>query len=167
MAGRSFDEWERTSVTINGSMKSTKNGAKCRGARKSGRAARSKYTLQLSRMFINQKKINKFVNRVETTKGFKRDHNLVFRHIASEIGELDHAIYALERLNPQALGKLTKDFEASARQCIADELIDIIFLCCYMGELLGASDLNDRIIERMEDIATKYHVEFKKGDFLK
>lgn len=104
---------------------------------------------------INQSLINSFVTAVETKKGFARNPDKVFRHIVSELGELDAAMYAREQLvvSHQRLSPLPND-------AIGDELLDIIFLACYMADLY-AVDLNALARPRMAAIQKQYGVVWK------
>ena len=110
---------------------------------------------------IDQATINSFVNAVETKKGFERNPDKVFRHIVSELGELDahmHKVDQIRKVNADGLMNLEK-VESLLSGKIGAELVDIVFLCCYMAELYGA-DLNRLAPARMDAIATQYGVEW-------
>ena len=97
---------------------------------------------------VDQKFVIDFVARVETKKKFKRDFNYIFRHIVSEVGELDEAIYNLEKYK-----KLRKKTQLNYfKKRIAYELLDIFFLTCYMADVFDL-ELNDHIKDRMRIIA--------------
>ena len=100
---------------------------------------------------INQDGIVEFVRKVEDKKGYRRDVRLVFAHIVEEIGELAAKIYRYE-----------SEAEASASGAadpdpIGKELLDIIFLACYLADILNM-DLNEIIPERMAEIRAQYGV---------
>ena len=90
------------------------------------------------------------VRAVEKKKKYKRDYNYVFRHLISEIAELDAAIHQYERLGGAARHEwLIKN--------IGNEIIDIIFLACYMADLFKI-DLNKIAPERMKNIKIQYGI---------
>ncbi len=100
--------------------------------------------------YIDQDAIVEFVQKVEDTKGFKRDVRLVFAHIVEEVGELSKAIWMNE------LAAQTGTIDAETRD-VAKELIDIIFLSAYLADIL-AMRLNEVIPERMGEIRQQYGV---------
>jgi NTP pyrophosphatase (non-canonical NTP hydrolase) len=108
---------------------------------------------------IDQEKIVKFVTAVETKKNFKRCPDKIFRHMISEMGELDGAIHLVDQLNfPDPdnmlnMGSLRRHLSKK----VGEELLDIIFLACYMADIYGV-DLNALIPARMKAIAEQYGV---------
>ena len=136
------------SMTKRSSTNATKNGLKSTAPV----SRNSPITWPLkSRNMINQKEINRFVTAVETKKKFRRDPNMIFRHMISEMGELDGAMYDLERHHAMSPGG--EGFFAA----IGYELVDVIFLACYMADIYGV-DLNTIIPGRMQSIAKEYKV---------
>jgi NTP pyrophosphatase (non-canonical NTP hydrolase) len=92
---------------------------------------------------------------IESAKGYARDYNYVFRHLISEIGELEAAIWNYEK---------NSNHKNDNRKKIGFELLDIVFLACYMAEIFGVN-LNDVTEERMDDIRKQYlFSELKIGD---
>lgn len=106
------------------------------------------------KMFVDQDGINRFVNAVERKKGYKKEFNAVFRHLVSEIAELDAAVHCLDRI------KVGDSY--LPEKFIHDELVDILFLTCYIAEIFGI-DINLAAGPRMKEIAEKYGV--KKEDW--
>lgn len=100
--------------------------------------------------YIDTDAIVAFVQKVEDKKSFQRDVRLVFAHLVEEAGELARAIYLHER---QAL---VRDYPDPSD--IGKELIDIVFLACYLADILRI-DLNKQIPDRMSDIRVQYGVE--------
>lgn len=109
-----------------------------------------------NKTLIDQKKICEFVNAVEAKKKFRRDSNYVFRHMISEMGELDRAMWNTERFGTDR-GDEPKDH--ALRTIIGFELLDVIFLACYMAEIYGI-ELNDLIRLRMLAISKEYDVKW-------
>ena len=111
-------------------------------------------------MLIDQTKINSFVTAVETKKGFARNPDKVFRHIVSELGELDNQMHLLEtlRIDEKFVNFIKLDTaQKMCKDSIGRELLDIIFLACYMADLYG-TDLNALAPGRMEAILKQYQV---------
>ncbi len=94
--------------------------------------------------FIDQERIQEFVDAVEAKKGFKPHYEKIFRHMVSELGELEGAIW-----NFESKGK--SNFP------IGCELIDIISLCVYMATVMQI-ELNIIFPQRMKAIAEQYGV---------
>lgn len=105
---------------------------------------------------IDQDTIVRFVTAIETKKDFKRDPSLIFRHMISEMGELDSEIYNLESAVKDNVQNLITVFEGR----IGRELVDIIFLACYMADIFNV-ELNDIFSNRMKSIANQYGVPWK------
>ena len=99
--------------------------------------------------WVNHRAIVDFVRRVETTKGYQPDVNLVFRHIAEELGELAAALW---RHDQARLRSDLPDGTGVGRECL-----DLIFLACYLADLCGA-DLGAQLPDRMREVATQYQV---------
>lgn len=99
---------------------------------------------------IDQKNIMRFVKAVERKKNFVPYADKVFRHMVSEIGELDNRIYKWEKRS------LKKD-DWKLRRAIGFECIDVIFLACYMADIFKVN-LNSITKKRMKDIARQYNV---------
>ena len=97
-----------------------------------------------------------FVNAVEAKKNFSRDHNLVFRHLVSELGELDARIWQYEKNTKAGINGSVLTYDA---KYIGYELVDIVFLACFLAEIFGV-DLDDLIGERIEQIKNQYGVEW-------
>ena len=152
---------------MNGLMKNTKNTRACRTSRGLSAGGRSRPISRCLPRIINQRMINRFVNRIEKKKNFKRDHNLVFRHIISEVGELDREIFEFEKKVGADFEKLWPGSVKRSQKKIAFEILDIIFLSCYMAELFRIRDINEFAMERMKDIAVKYGVKFNEKEFKK
>ncbi len=112
-----------------------------------------------AKKMIDQKTITEFVNRIETKKNFKRNPDKVFRHIVSELGELDSAIHAIDQIDARPESEFITEKNLRGHYCakVADELLDIIFLACLMADIY-AVDLNEAIPARMADIARQYGV---------
>lgn len=102
--------------------------------------------------YINSKRIQKFVTSIEKKKRFKRDPNLIIRHLFEEIGECSHALWLAE--NPE-----TDGLRESRRRDVGRELCDIISLAVYLADVLGL-DLNDIFQINFEEVARKYNVKF-------
>lgn len=102
---------------------------------------------QKGHYLLDEKRIVDFVNAIETRKGFLRNPDLIFRHMVSEMGELDAAMH--RHSNAAGRGIL------EAMENIADELLDIIFLACYMADVFGVG-LNRRAPHRVNEIDLKY-----------
>lgn len=99
--------------------------------------------------YIDTNAIIKFVQTIEDHKHYKREVRLVFAHLVEEVGELSREIWEHEKdclviERPDAKG-------------IGSELIDIVFLACYLADILGIK-LNDLIPERMSEIREQYGV---------
>lgn len=105
--------------------------------------------------FINAKKIQEFVTRVETKKKYKRDPNLIMRHLFEEVGELSAALWRYE-----SSPRLKK---GDSKERAAAELVDIISLSVYMADVLGI-DLNKAFPERIDEVARQYLVKGIKYD---
>lgn len=149
-------------------MKNTKSGKKCRPARAEGAAAAFRPTLASLSRLINQKTIVDFVQTVEDTKGFVPNPDKVFRHLASELGELDAAMYEVDKISPQKITKTldkemiqTKDLRNFFCGKVGNELLDIIFLACYMADIYGVN-LNKIAKKRAQDIMREYSVTWPK-----
>ena len=99
--------------------------------------------------WINQDGIVRFVQSVEDHKGFKRDPRLVFAHIVEEAGELSKALWQLEKVSRSPLE------ECRIAPDVVRELIDIIFLACYMADIFG-EDVNEYVPNRMAEIRAEY-----------
>ena len=97
---------------------------------------------EADRLFIDTEAIVDFVNTIEEAKGYVKDPRLIFAHLVEEIGELSRALWLFES------GKAKSTL-------IIKELIDIIFLACYIADILHAN-LNDEIPDRMEQISEQY-----------
>lgn len=110
-------------------------------------------------MVIDQTRINSFVNAVEKKKNFSRNPDKVFRHIASELGELDAKMYEVDKLDLEPKDSLVKveHLKQFFSKKVGEELLDIIFLCSYMAELYGVN-LNQLAPGRMEAIKREYSV---------
>ena len=101
--------------------------------------------------YIDAHAIQKFVNRVEKKKGYKRDPALVLRHLLEECGELSAAIWQLEKFTTDGL-------RAKRLNDIGRELSDVIFLACYIADILGI-DMNKAIPDAMEAVARQYGID--------
>ena len=112
------------------------------------------YHPQQRPQMIDQEAICRFVNKIENHKKFKRDHNLIFRHIVSELGELDAKIFQYEKNVLAGLNQTTRYLDSKD---VGFELLDIVFLCCYMADVFNIN-LDDLIEERMGQIKEKYNV---------
>lgn len=109
---------------------------------------------------INQKFITDFVTAVETKKEFLPVPDKIFRHIVSEMGELDNAIFRIERMEKNK--KLYSHFKRAHKfftRNIGEELLDILFLVCYMAKVYGV-DLNELAPKRIGKIKKQYGVIF-------
>ena len=150
-------------------MKNIRNGKECRSVKKARRADRSKRTLHFSpklkgvlknfrsvQAMIDQTKIVQFVERIETKKKFVRNPDKIFRHLASELGELDGAMFELEKSSEPGAEVVPEGIRFFQKK-IGDELWDLIFLCCYMADVYGV-DLNRTVNGRMAAIARQYDV---------
>ena len=93
-------------------------------------------------MFVDTVPIVDFVNTIEDAKGFVKDPRLVFAHIVEEVGELSKALWQLE------MNKVKTSV-------VARELIDILFLICYMADIVHV-DINDQIPTRIKEISNQY-----------
>ena len=100
--------------------------------------------------YIDQKAIVEFVQKVEDAKGFKRDVRLVFAHLIEEAGELSRAIWEYEK----ACGR---GGMPRADDSVGTELLDIVFLACYLADILMV-DLNALVPRRMAEIREEYGV---------
>lgn len=108
---------------------------------------------------VDQKTINSFVNAVEQRKGFKKEYPYVFRHLVTEVAELENAVYAFELYGaPEETGAYAREH---FRRKVGYELWDIIFLACYIAEIFRI-DLNGIVKENMDNIRRKYDVEWPK-----
>lgn len=119
----------------------------------------------MPKQYVQQNEIVQFVTAVENRKNFKKCPDKIFRHLASELGELDAAIYEIDKLGAPEDGQQLlhlKDLRAHLSKKVGAELIDMIFLCCYMADFY-AVDLNEIIPKRMNDIAVQYGVERVNG----
>lgn len=108
--------------------------------------------------YINTKRILSFVNRVERKKNYKRDVNLIMRHLFEEVGEVSAILYKFQSPDTPTL----RDIK---RRETALELVDVVFLSCYLAEALGV-DLDGCVSDRMQAVARKYNVkcpEAKRG----
>jgi NTP pyrophosphatase (non-canonical NTP hydrolase) len=100
--------------------------------------------------------------RSKKKKNFSKNPDKIFRHIASELGELDAAMYEFEKLeieerkDPEGLLNFKNIREFRCKK-VGEELLDLIFLCSYMAELYGV-DLNEIAPARMESIRREYRV---------
>lgn len=101
--------------------------------------------------FIDQERIQDFVDAVEAKKGFKPHYEKIFRHMVSEIGELENAIWNWENLLKSPL-----DIDMK-KTSIGMELVDLISLCVYMATVMRI-DLNEMFPVRMKAIAEQYGV---------
>lgn len=106
--------------------------------------------------FIDQERIQEFVDAVEAKKGFKPHYEKIFRHMVSEIGELDGAIYKWEQ------SRMMKDLapkwdDVFIKSTVGTELVDLISLCVYMATVMGI-DLNEIFPARMRAVAEQYGV---------
>lgn len=106
------------------------------------------------KQYINSKKIQAFVTKVETKKKFKRDTNLIFRHLVEEVGECSRALWHYELF-------CTTGMKSGARKDVAKELVDIISLCVYLADVLH-EDLNEIFPIRIREIAKQYMVNHKE-----
>lgn len=113
---------------------------------------------------IDQEKIVRFVTAVETKKNFKRCPDKIFRHMISEMGELDAAIHVIDKLSSPDLDGLFNlgSLRQSLSKKVGEELLDIIFLACYMADVYEV-DLNALIPKRMKAIADQYEVKIPKA----
>ena len=117
---------------------------------------------------VNQDLINDFVTAVEDEKGFVAHPDKIFRHLVSELGELDRAIFDMDkRIIAEQQFKIDSQSEISIRykkslsNLIGHELLDILFLTCYMAKVYGV-DLNDLAPHRIHLIKGQYGVEWPK-----
>lgn len=111
--------------------------------------------------FVDQKNIVGFVDAVETKKGFTRSPDKIFRHIVSELGELDGVMHKIDEIDKYSCPMInTKQLRKSLCQKIGRELTDILFLTCYMADVYG-TDLNQIIPQRMAEIKKQYNVDYK------
>lgn len=114
--------------------------------------------------FLNQKKIVAFVEAVEKHKKFIPDPNLVFRHMISEMGELDAAMHVLDTLIREEMKSARfqlnlQGAKIAARSRIATELLDLVFLACYMASI-HKINLDELVSIRMASIAVRYGLEW-------
>ena len=100
--------------------------------------------------YIDARVIQKFVNKVERKKGYKRDPALVLRHLLEECGELSAALWRLEKFTTDGL-------RANRYEDVGKELCDIIFLACYIADILMI-DMNKAIPDAMKTVAKQYGV---------
>lgn len=139
-------------------MRSTSVGKSGRASRKKNARAsaeRSPRTLPSSTiLIIPQDQIVKFVRAIERAKGYVENPDKVFRHLVSEVGELDRAIFDWECL-PEGEGQRLPAMVLEKK--IGFEVLDIIFLACYMAAIFRI-DLNKITAERMVSIAKQYGV---------
>ena len=90
------------------------------------------------------------MTRVEKKKKYKRDPNLILRHLFEEIGELSNALWIYE--------SEAKERSTGIRpEIVARELIDIISLANYLADVLGI-DLNAEFPYRMKEVAKQYGI---------
>lgn len=101
------------------------------------------------RRYVDTDAIVAFVQKVEDTKGFRRDVRLVFAHMVEEVGELSRAVWDHEKA---ALGQDYPDPSGVGR-----ELIDVVFLACWLADILRI-DLNKQVPARMAEIRTQYGI---------
>lgn len=105
--------------------------------------------------YINTKKIQGFVTLVENKKGFKRDANLILRHLFEEVAECSAELWKYESTDS------TMEVKDRYAENVSRELCDIISLCVYLADVLGL-DLNESFPERFKEVARQYQVGFKK-----
>lgn len=108
--------------------------------------------------YVNSKEIQAFVDRVEKRKSYRREYNLIFRHLLEEMGELSAAIWALQRVGLSRRSKASSE----RKMQIGGELVDIISLCVYVSSVLKV-DLNEAFPWKFSRVARQYGVEFKES----
>ena len=100
---------------------------------------------------IDQKRIVAFVTAVEKKKEYVPVPDKVFRHIVSELGELDAWMHRFEMA-------MNSEFPLKwRRKKIGGEILDIIFLVCYLAKIYKV-DLNEIARGHMNRILSKYQV---------
>ena len=110
--------------------------------------------------YVNSKEIQAFVDRVEKKKSYRREYNLIFRHLLEEMGELSAAIWLLE--SNHSIPFTGPGEEISNEQRVGGELVDIISLCVYLATVLEV-DLNEVFPWKFSRVARQYGVEFKES----
>ena len=136
-----------------------KRCTRCRPDRAAQRMTTGKENrLPVRKDYIDQRSIIRFVQAVEAHKGFRPEIRLVFSHLVEEVGELSRKIWLHEK---GRTGSDTMDGYLAARE-IGKELLDIIFLACYLAEILNLQ-LNGIIPERMREITEQYGI--RQEDF--
>lgn len=99
--------------------------------------------------YIDTKKIQAFVTRVEKKKKYKRNAGLIMRHLTEEIGELSAALWRHETGAYNLYG--------DSKERTAAELVDVISLSVYMADVLSI-DLNKAFPKRIDEVARQYGV---------
>lgn len=103
--------------------------------------------------FIESLRIQKIVDAVEQKKNYKRDPNLIFRHIVEEIGELSRALYIYDS---------AKDRGGPDATNVIKECVDIISLCNYLSTVLNV-DINKIFPIRLREVMAQYNVKLNGG----
>ena len=106
--------------------------------------------------YINTEAIMEFVQEVETKKGYRRQADLVLRHLFEEIAECSSALWKYEEEAEAMIDKLP------APTKVARELVDIISLSCLMADILGI-DLNEAVRWRMKEVFQQYGIEDREN----
>lgn len=102
--------------------------------------------------YINDEAITAFVEEIETKRGYRRRADLVLRHLLEEVGECSAALWKFEEESEAVLENRPEPAK------VARELVDIIFLCCWMADILGI-DLNEAVRWRMKEVAKQYGID--------
>lgn len=100
--------------------------------------------------YISAKEIQAFVTRVEKKKKYRRDPNLIMRHIMEEVGELSAALW---RHEVAGVMKMAGD----SKERVGAEIIDVISLSVYLADVLHI-DLNKAFPKRIDEVARQYGV---------
>jgi NTP pyrophosphatase (non-canonical NTP hydrolase) len=103
----------------------------------------------MPKRLIDDEAIYAFVKKVEDTKGFKEDPVWILRHLVSELGELERALWIYEKA---LAGGTTYRHDFVVRECV-----DIVCLAVYMAHAVGGS-VEGFFKERMDEIRKQYGV---------
>ena len=101
--------------------------------------------------FVDTRKILGFVHRVEKKKDYKKNANLIMRHLFEEVGEVSAELYKIESAHPSVCRE-------AERRRVGEALVDIVCLSAYLADSLGV-DLDSCFPSRMRQVARQYGVE--------
>lgn len=100
--------------------------------------------------YLDTVRIQAFVDRVERRKRFRRDPNLILRHLLEELGECSNRLWLYESATP----RLREKYRAE----VGREIVDMVSLCVYLADVLKI-DLNAAYPKRIEEVFRQYNVE--------